>query len=82
MSRKRQRHAVIVLSIAAAVIGFGTASQSFAIREAWHLHRYRSGDEPTKLAAAEQLAEIGSLRALPELLKCSVPRYKFVFPMS
>ncbi|MEM7231122.1 MAG: hypothetical protein AAF517_03040 [Planctomycetota bacterium] len=82
MSRKRQRRAVLLLSIATAAIGFGAASQTSAIREGWNLYLYRNGGELAQLKAAEQLAELGSLRALPELLKCSVPRYEFHFGLT
>jgi HEAT repeat protein len=54
----------------AVLVGAGFAAKD-RIREEWWLHKLRTGDSRERTAAAEGLARLGSIRAVPILLRIS-----------
>ena len=62
------------VAVAATIVGLGVVAAFFVaakepIEEYWQIHRLKSPDEATRLAAADRLAEMKSLRAVPYLIE-------------
>ena len=57
-----------VLLAAFALLAGGLALRD-RLREAWYIHRLRSPDHATRLAAAERIADLKLVAAVPELIR-------------
>jgi len=71
-ARARSRGRSIALASACAsvaLVAAGTWVSRGSLLETWYIHRLGSDREDARLAAAEKLGEMSSLRALPRLLK-------------
>ena len=63
-----RRLAWICASLVGLVLVAGIAASWDSLLETWYLHRLGSDDKDTRIEAATRLGELGSLRAVPELL--------------
>ncbi len=70
----RRRVALVLLGVVAC--GLGVFAATGYAREHWYLWQLREGDEPARIAAARVLGEMGSTRAVPDLIAAlkAVPR--------
>jgi hypothetical protein len=69
MERRPPRTFLIAARLAVLVLASGVYFQRDRLVEAWHILWLRSADEATRLDAAERLAAMRSLAAVPHLIR-------------
>jgi HEAT repeat protein len=69
MKRRGRLLALSTAAVALVAVGAAGIVERDRIREEWYIWRLRSVDEETRLHAAEQLGEMRSARAVPELVR-------------